>query len=112
MNFKAVFLYWKLATLRVTGKALMALALSITTTLNGAEWSQFTPTQKFVGIVTALGAMWLVIDAFLDQTLTQIQQNPDGLGIPGAESRTTQQTVTVKTEVAATPHADVILPPP
>lgn len=106
---KAVFLYWKLAVFRVTGKSLMALALSITTTLNGAEWSQFTPTQKFVALVTGLGAMWLVIDAFLDQTINQIQQNPDGFGIPGVESRT--QTVTVKTEVANSPSVDVGLPP-
>lgn len=76
-TFKAAFLYWKLAIFRITGKALMAAAVSVVTTLNGAEWGQFTSTQKFVALVTALSAMWMVIDAFLDSTMGELRKEND-----------------------------------
>lgn len=73
-TLKATFLYWRLAIFRISGKALLAAAMSVVTTLNGAEWALFTATQKFVAIVTALGAMWMIIDAFLDSTMSEIRK--------------------------------------
>jgi len=67
-------LYWKLAITKATGKSLMAGANSVVATLNGVEWSTFTGTQKFVAFVTAAGAMWLVMDAFLDSTMQRLSQ--------------------------------------
>lgn len=103
---KAVILYWRLALFKVSGKALLALAVSLVTTLNGAEWSQFTPTQKLVGVITALGAMWLVIDAFLDTTLAELKKHPEGLGIPNGDTKIVKHTEldeTTTTEVKPTP---------
>lgn len=82
MNLKAALIYWKLAIFRVSGKAMIAIALAIAQGLNGANWSDFTPTQQFVSIVLAVGSGWSIIDAFLDQTLSNIQHS--GLGIPRA----------------------------
>jgi len=65
-------LFWKLPLAKCAGKALMALLLSVVGTLNGAEWEVFTPTQKFVAGVLALGAMWNVIDAFLNDTMARL----------------------------------------
>ena len=65
-------LFWKLPLAKCAGKALMALLLSVVGTLNGAEWYVFTPTQQFVAIVIALGAMWNVIDAFLNDTMARL----------------------------------------
>lgn len=72
--FKAAFLYWKLAIFRIVGKSFMALMLSLVTSMNGSQWSKFTSTEKFVAIVTALGAMWMVIDAFLDTTMSEMRK--------------------------------------
>lgn len=99
-TLKAVWLYWKLALFRVSGKALMAGMTSVVATLNGSQWGGFSATEKFVAVITAMGAMWLVIDAFLDQTISRIEQNPDGLGIPGADvsRKTTVDSHQVTTE--------------
>ena len=72
---KASFLYWKLAIAKCGGKALMAVINSVVATLNGVEWNTFTPTQQFVAVATALGAGWLVIDAFLDQTMSRLSES-------------------------------------
>ena len=72
-NAKDAILFWKMAIIKCSGKALMALLLSIVGTLNGVEWSEFTPTQHFIAIVVALGAMWTVVDAFLSDTMTKLQ---------------------------------------
>lgn len=103
---KAAILYWRLALFRASGKALMALAMSLVTTLNGAEWSQFTPSQRFVAFVTAAGAMWLVIDAFVDTTLAELKKHPDGLGIPNGDTKIVRHTEldeTTTTEVKPAP---------
>lgn len=65
-------LFWKLPLAKCAGKAMIALLLSVVGTLNGAEWSAFTPTQQFVAVVIALGAMWTVIDAFLNETTARL----------------------------------------
>lgn len=65
-------LFWKLPLAKCAGKSLMALLISIVGTLNGAEWSAFTRTQQFVAFVLALGAMWNVIDAFLNDTMARL----------------------------------------
>lgn len=93
-KMKAVFIYWQLAIFRVSGKALIAIALSIAQGLNGAQWNQFTGTEKFVAIVLALGSGWAIIDAFLDTTMNEIRKHPDGIVIPGSETHTMQRTVT------------------
>lgn len=67
-------LYWKLAITKASGKSLMAGVNAMVATLNGVEWSSFTKTQKFVAIATALAAMWLVLDAFLDQTMSRLTE--------------------------------------
>jgi len=79
-TFGAAFYYWRMALLRVTGKAIMAGIVSMAATLNGVEWSEFNPTERFVAIATGLGAMWLVVDAFLDQSMSRLQ--PQVFAIP------------------------------
>lgn len=73
-DFKAKLIYWKLALAKCLGKALMAAINSVVATLNGVEWNTFTPTQEFVAVATAFGASWLVIDAFLDQTMSHLSE--------------------------------------
>ena len=65
-------MFWKLAIAKCSGKALMALLMSVVATLNGMEWNDFLPTQKFVAICVALGAMWTVVDAFLSDTMSKL----------------------------------------
>jgi hypothetical protein len=78
-KLKRAVLYWKLAIAKVSGKALLAGALSVAQTLNGVSWDSFSPSEKFVAIVTALGIMWAIVDAFLDTTMSQLAAgwNPD-----------------------------------
>lgn len=77
-NFAQGLIYWKLAILKVSGKALVALFASIVATLNGVEWTNFTGTQKFIAIGCGLTAMWTVIDAFLNDTMASLKSNrPD-----------------------------------
>ena len=68
-TFGRGLLYWKLAILKVSGKALIAAVNSLVATLNGVQWEMFTTTQKFVAMATAGAAMWMVVDAFLDQSM-------------------------------------------
>lgn len=70
----ARLVYWKLAITKCVGKALNALLISIMATLNGVEWSSFTGTQKFIAVACALGAMWSVIDAFLNDTMAGLKK--------------------------------------
>lgn len=91
-TFKAAIIYWRLAIFRVSGKAVIAMVLSAAQALNGVEWSTFTATQKFICIALAVGSGWSIIDAFIDQTLSRIQDDPDGLGIPRGEGKVTQET--------------------
>lgn len=70
---KATLIYWKLAITKVVGKSLMALFTSMVATLNGVSWSDFTGTQQFIAIAAAVGAMWSVIDAFLDSTMSELK---------------------------------------
>lgn len=103
-TLKAALLYWKLAIFRVMGKALVAMVLSAAQALNGLEWSAFNPTQKFICVALAVGTGWAIIDAFLDQTLSRIEHNPDNFGIDATHSATQKiVTQTTKTEIASTP---------
>lgn len=76
-SFTDHFLYWKIAILKCLGKALMGLLFSLVATLNGSQWNEFTHTEKFIAIVSAVGAAWTVIDAFLDQTMARLRQGED-----------------------------------
>lgn len=71
---KEAWLYWKLAIFKCAGKAVMALIMSIVASLNGTEWSNFTPTQQFVAGAAALGSLWTVIDAFLNDTMAKLKE--------------------------------------
>ena len=104
-EFKAALLYWKLAIFRVTGKALMAIALSVAQGLNGVSWGDFTPTQKFVTVTLAAGTGWAIIDAFLDQTLNLIRRNPKELGLP-------QDTEIIRRNEVAISQVETLKPSP
>lgn len=62
-------MYWKLATMKCIGKAMIGFILSIAQALNGLEWSNQTGTQKFIMLSLAVGQAWSVVDAFLDTTM-------------------------------------------
>lgn len=64
----------------------MAIVLAVAQALNGAEWSSFTPTQKFVCVALACGTGWSIIDAFLDTTLAEIKQHPHSLDVPNGKT--------------------------
>lgn len=66
--------FWKLAIVKALGKAFVAGILSVAATLNGAEWDNFTGSQKFVAISVAIGAVWNVLDAFLSETMADLKQ--------------------------------------
>ncbi len=73
-NLKASFLYWKLAIAKCSGKSLMAGMNTLAASLSGTAWSSFTPTEQFVAVCHACGASWLVMDAFLDQTMSRLSE--------------------------------------
>ena len=79
-QLRRMLLYWRLALFKVSGKALVSCVLSVASTLNGADWRDFTGTQKFLAIAAALGAMWTVIDAFLDNTMSDLKANDPFVG--------------------------------
>lgn len=62
-----------MAILKVVGAAFMAALLSMVSTLNGIEWGDLSPTSKFVAIVIAIGQMWTVIAAFLNETMSELK---------------------------------------
>ena len=73
---KPVKLYWKLAAFRISGKAMIAVALSVAQGLNGIlHWNDLTETQQFVMVALAVGAGWAIIDAFLDTTMAEIRKH-------------------------------------
>lgn len=73
-TLRAAIVYWKLAIFRVSGKALIAVALSIAQGLNGVNWYEFTGTQKFVTVTLAVGSGWAIVDAFLDTTMGELRK--------------------------------------
>lgn len=70
-------IFWKLAIFQVCGKACMALLLSIVGTLNGAQWGDFTGTERFVAVVCGLGAMWVAVDSFLSETMSDLKKKKE-----------------------------------
>lgn len=68
-------LYWKLAATKCLGKALLGIILSMAQALNGLNWEDQKPTQKFIMIALALGQGWSIVDAFLDQTMSILSKN-------------------------------------
>lgn len=101
---RTTFLYWRLAAYRASGKAVIAVVLSIAQALNGMNWSDFTPTQKFVAVALGLAAGWAVIDAFADQTLSEIRRHR-GLAIP-------DDTEIIKRKEVAASVTDTLQPGP
>ncbi len=75
-KFKLAISYWRLVFFKASGKAINAAIMSLVATLNGVDWGNFTSTQKFVAVATALGAMWMVIDAYLDQGIAELEGRP------------------------------------
>lgn len=73
-KLQRAILYWRLLVFLMVGKTLVTGALSISQVLNGKVWSEFDPSQKFVAVVTTIGVMWGVIDAFLDTTLSDLRK--------------------------------------
>lgn len=74
-TFTEQVLFWKLAILKCSGKAIMAGITSIVASLNGiTSWNDFTPTQQFIVLCTGLGSMWLVVDSFLDQSMARLNE--------------------------------------
>jgi hypothetical protein len=76
-KLSASIVYWKLAITKVAGKSLIALFSSIVATLNGVSWSDFTGTQQFLAVAAGLAAMWSVIDAFLDNTMSELKKKQE-----------------------------------
>lgn len=70
-------LFWKMAILKMAGAAFMAVLLSIAGTLNGVEWNSFNSSEKFVAITLALGQMWTVISAFLNETMSDLKKKKE-----------------------------------
>lgn len=74
-EFRRAIVYWKMSIIKCTGKALFAVVNSIVATLNGVQWSDFTPTQKFVAIACGIAAGWTVVDAFLSDSMANLRQS-------------------------------------
>ncbi len=91
-------LFWKLAMTKVSGKALLAGGNSVVTSLNGAQWADFTSSQRLVAYVSAYGAMWLVIDAFLDNTMHELKITQADLAKIASETTTTESETNIKVE--------------
>ena len=91
-------LFWKLAMTKVSGKALLAGGNSVVTSLNGAQWADFTSSQRLVAYVSAYGAMWLVIDAFLDNTMHELKMTQADLAKIASETTTTESETNIKVE--------------
>jgi|SRR5690349_18226791 len=81
-------LYWKLAIFKATGKAVGALIASLIASLNEKNWSDFSDTGKFIVVATAILAMWQVLEAFLNTTLSDLQK-PKSNGKSESATQTT-----------------------
>jgi hypothetical protein len=98
------FLYWKLAIAKASGKALISIVLSLAQALNGTDWGNLTPTQKFITLSLAVGTGWAVIDAFLDQTMNTLAEKSkrplaqDGSTDTVVETTTTTEVKNEKTD--------------
>lgn len=64
--------FWKLAISKLGCMCILAACASITSTLNGVEWSEFTGTQKFMAWVALTTSVVTVIVAFLSDTMQKL----------------------------------------
>ena len=71
--------FWKLAISKCFFKCVMVGFTSIVATLNGAEWSTFTPTQKFVAIGSLVTAICGTAEAFLSDTMAKLTDKKNSL---------------------------------
>lgn len=69
--------FWKLAISKLICLSVLAAGGSIVATLNGVEWSSFTPTQKFTAVVAVLMAMTSTVLAFLSDTMQKLTVKAD-----------------------------------
>lgn len=65
-------MFWKLAIAKLVCLCLLAAGASITATLNGVEWSDFTGTQKFLALVSLVTAVVSTVLAFLSETMAKL----------------------------------------
>lgn len=89
--------FWKLGIYKTSTKATMALINSLITTLNGAQWSDFNSSQKFVAVGAAIVAMLQVIDAFFSNTIDDLKKKQEAVDGNRTE-RTTSTTVSTETK--------------
>lgn len=73
-TFTEKVIYWRLAVTKASGKALIAMIMSMAQALNGLEWHNLNGTQQFIAFSLAIGAGWSVIDAFLDTTMQTLSE--------------------------------------
>lgn len=70
-------LFWKLAISKLLCLCLLAAVGSITATLNGTDWSEFTGTQKFLAIAALIGSVTSTVLAFLSETMAKLTEQAE-----------------------------------
>lgn len=65
-------IFWKLAIAKCLCLSILAAGGSIVATLNGVEWSSFTPTQQFTAVVAVFMAVTSTVLAFLSETMSKL----------------------------------------
>lgn len=70
-------MFWKLAVAKLFSLCVMAAVSSITATLNGVEWGEFTPTQKFLAIAALVSAVMSNVLAFLSDTMSKLSNEAE-----------------------------------
>lgn len=64
---------WKLAIFKAGLVAFLAGYTTLQTSLNGLEWGQISPTQRFILVAGIIASMATSIVAFLDRTISKIE---------------------------------------
>ena len=60
--------------------AFLAGYTTLQTSLNGLEWGNISPTQKFILVCGIMAAMATSVVAFLDRTMSTIEKEQKDLG--------------------------------
>ena len=81
---KQILSIWKIAIVKAALMAFLAGYTTLQTSLNGLEWANISPTQKFILICGVLAAMATSMVAFLDRTMSRIEAEQKALAAPPA----------------------------
>lgn len=72
-SFLTAVSYWKMAILKCACQCILGLGTVLTAALQGAEWSTYSGTQKFLIYVACAGSIATTLNAFCSTTMADLQ---------------------------------------